>query len=317
MGGKVSAAYANTLADQLKASNHDYADSQLAKQGQDAALKQLITGKNLEAENTGKKIQASIGGLQQMSEQGLVPEGGSASVEGTSVGADPYAKLMGKQMQGGAHAIEAAQKTYNSGLQKIMPAAQAASEGMQLMSDPKNTGSLGQARTLMLKAMGMNRYNEQEAKAVLPPSLQGTVSQIFNSAGGDETPLNDSQKRSVATFFKGQLDQAKQAHETLKANSLNMYQQSPYFDAARGSQLQGSLGAPVDSVLKSALDKYSGMPDTRTDPSQRPAPTGMVDKLRQFLTGGGSSQPSAQSTGLEHLSDAELQQMAKQAGVGH
>src|SRR6266850_1901464 len=100
----------------------------------------------------------SIQRLQEMMKS--APEGSGATVtpEGASYsrGFNPY-QMQQRQTQGDAQARMKANQVYNSGLPKIQQVAQAASEGLDFANDPQNIGSLGQARTLMLKAMGMNR----------------------------------------------------------------------------------------------------------------------------------------------------------------
>jgi hypothetical protein len=182
--------------------------------------------------------------------------------------------------------VQDVNKQYMAGLQKIQPGADAAAEGLEAINDPKNSGSLGQARTLMLKSMGMNRYNEQEAKAVLPSALQGVVSGLFNSVGDDQNPLNGSQKAAIGQFFQHQLDTSKNNHEMLKANVMNGYNMSQYADPARAQSMSATLGKPFSDRLTTYADRYKAVPATGGYNPQAPAPEpGMIDKLTSFLRG--------------------------------
>lgn len=241
------------------------------------------------------KAQAtSIERLKGMMEN--APEGSGAAVtpEGASYtrGINPLA-LQNKQVQGDSQARSAAGKAYMSGLPKIQDIATAASEGLDLSNDPQNIGSIGQARTLMLKAMGMKRYNEQEAKAVLPSSLQGHVATIFNSAGADIDPLNEVQRSSINQFFKGQLDNAAIQHKQLKQNAMGLYTRSPYASES-GLQEMGKMGAETEQAMAQAASKYKDISHTK-GPNLTPHPNpGPVDKLKSFL-GMGGQQPQAQA----------------------
>lgn len=294
-------------------------DTELAKQDKDAALKKylqaqepVVAGQKQTAQN-----ESNLKTLEDPRLQDQVNNGGMAKVGDLTVGADPYAHMMGRQQNGDASARMAANKAYNSGLPKIQQVAQAASEGLDAVNDPQNIGSLGQARTLMLKAMGMNRYNEQEAKAVLPPTLYSYASNLFNQGGADNSPLNDVQRSNVNQFFKGQLDTAASQHKMLKQNAMNMYTSSPFASQA-GMQAMSGMGAPIDDMFTQAASKYKQVPQTKgPDLSGQPQP-GVLDKLKSFF-GGGQSAPAAQTQQAPQANDPgyqRYQQLLQKAGAG-
>lgn len=229
------------------------------------------------------KSASDLQGLKNLRDAGLGADTTSAQVGGTHIGMDPTAKLAVGDRKGEEAAYQKAQHVYMSGLPKLQQTAQAASEGLDFTNDPKNIGSLGQARTLMLKSMGMNRYNENEAKAVLPPTLYGAVANVFNAAGGDAAPLTENQRQNINQFFKTQLDGVKSQHDMLKQNALQNYSGSTYSNPQRAQMLGQTMGAPMESALSKSTSRYQAVPQTQ-GPNLTPTPNpGMVDKLKDFL----------------------------------
>lgn len=243
------------------------------------------TGANQSATNAAN-MQA-IGQLQQNA-----PEGAQIHAGDLSTGVDPYARMVLQNQKQGASAIQSAQKQYMSGLPKIQQQLSASQELSDVANDPKNVGSIGQARTLMLKSMGMSRYNEQEAKAVMPPSLQSAVTGMFNQAGGDDTPLNAAQQRAINTFSQHMAANANNSHEQLKQNVMTGYQMSPYYDPSRGQQMQQQLGQPFSQAYGDFTKKSQQVSNSATPPAQQPAPQGSVDKLYNLIRGGGQGAPA-------------------------
>lgn len=285
-------------------SGKDLADTQRATQV--AKLQALLKGQVADQD---------IERVKKLKDSGLLQPGGSAKVGDVSVGADPYSKNIMNQQHGQAQAIKGVFDTYNHGLGKIQDSAQASMEGMDLINDPKNTGSLGQARTLMLKSMGMNRYNSDEAKAVLPPTLHGMVNDIFTKAGGDTNPLNDVQRSAVNQFFKTRLDQSSKQHESLKQGALAQHQMSPFYDPAKHEALSKSLGAPFDTALNEAKSKYQNAPATggaNLGPESNPS---VVDKLKNYLKSGSDSTGDSRATASQS-SPLSFEEFKKRKAAG-
>jgi hypothetical protein len=253
---------------------------------------------NKDADVSAKEQEQSnaIEAVKQMADSGMANDGGSITVNGVGFGKgyDPN-KAIATNNRISDQAIKDTTNNYNKGLPKIQDQFNAASEGLQFVNDPRNVGSLGQARTLALKSMGMNRYNEQEAKAVVPPALQGTISQLFNSAGGDETPLNESQKRALNTFFMSTADQAHQKHELLKNNTIGGYQQRNGYDPNKAEGLKNAVMHNFDQQYEDKMKGFANLPTTTSPEADRPAPTGAIDKLAAFFSGGNkkATQPSS------------------------
>lgn len=290
--------------------------AEAATEAQKAALAKYLQAQepDIAGQKQTAQNQANLNTLSNPQFQKLLNQGGSARVADLSAGGDPYAHAAQANMKGEASAIAQAQKTYNAGLPKIQQVGSAAAEGLEASNDPSNMGSLGQARTLMLKAMGMNRYNEQEAKAVLPQSLQGLASNIFNMAGGDETPLNEAQRKNINQFFRGQLQSAQQQHESLKQNSLNVAMSSPFATPNTAVHLQG-LGSAADNMFKQAQEKYSGVPATQgANLTAQPNPS-VLDRLKGLFSPSPKTQAAATPNQTQETDPiaAELAKRAKGA----
>jgi hypothetical protein len=303
----------------------------------DAKLKQLILGKNLDMQKANEMVDVNqqneqnksnidvgaqkskqdndLATIQKLSDSGVANEGGSISANGVTVGKGYDTNRMLQKQQGMSDkAIKDATDAYTKALPKIQDQFNAASEGMQLANDPKNIGSLGQARTLMLKSMGMNRYNSDEASAVLPPALKGMAANMFNAAGGDEAPLNDSQRATINTFFKGMAQTAHDKHESLKQNTLGSYQLRNGYDANKAEGLKSGVMGNFDKSYGDKMKQFDSLPTTAPAPGA-PAPSGPMDKLAEFF-GRGRAQPAAQAAPQGGgMQDAIAQEIARRKGA--
>jgi hypothetical protein len=208
----------------------------------------------------------------------------TVSKEGAGVSdATPYDPAEALRSRGNNSAIAKANDYYMKGAAKIQDKAAAAQMGLDSVNDPKQIGSLGQARTLLLKTFNMNRYNQEEANAVLPPAIRGKFAQLFNSSGDDMNPLNESQRASLNSIFTGTLQHAKEQHEMLKQNALNTYKTSGYYDEGLGKQLEETMGKPLSQKLDESIKKYAPVPTTQTpEPSAAPLPS-VMDHVKSGL----------------------------------
>lgn len=264
-------------------------DKEAINSAQLAKLKEYLQGQS--ADQAQARDLQGIQKLQQVS-----PEGASVKAGGMASGVDPMARAVLMQQQGSVKAIKGATDYYNKNVSKLQDKANAAEEGLNATNDPNNMGSVGQARTLMLKAMGMNRYNEQEAKAVMPPTLHSQLANMMNSTGDDSNPLNDSQRQTINSFFKHSLNNVDQQHEMLKSNAISEYQMNPMADPSKSDVLKNQLGAPFTAHLKEIGTKYQQSPGTPKSEGQPPQP-GMMDSavsgLKNFFGGQPQAQPSS------------------------
>jgi hypothetical protein len=226
------------------------------------------------------------------------------AVDGNTVNNNAYMhQAMGNQKaENGAYSD--ANKTYEKGLPDIQHKITAASQGLDAINDPRQIGSKGQARTLMLKAMGMNRYNDNEASAVLPASVYSQVKTLFNNAtqwngagdlNDDKNPLDPAQKQAISHFFGSVINTAKDQHDLLKQQAMQRYSGSRYADPSRAQMLQQQLGGPMDSYISKLNSKIA--PEALA-PIQAPAPVapaqqqGGITNLWGLL---GKQQPQAQA----------------------
>ncbi len=218
------------------------------------------------------------------------------------------AKYLFKQSQGSAKAASHAYDTYSKGLPDLNKKAQASTEGLQIINDPTQIGALGQARSLMLRAMGMNRYNDSEAAKSLPPSLYGTVKNMFQGAEGwsgspedagkfgDVNPMNSLQKKAADSFFRGNLKNVQDQHDLLKKTAAGSYRMSGYYDPAVGQDFDNNVGKDFDNYInKSLAPKPGAIPINQQSPlPQQPQPSGPLDKLKSMFGMGAKPQPQAQ-----------------------
>lgn len=263
----------------------------------EAALRQYLQAKEPEIAGQKQAAQnsANMDTLESPRLDKFLNDNGSVKVGDISVGADPMARALLASDKGEENARQKAIANYNKSLPKLQATFQAANEGIQFVNDPRNPGSLGQARTLALKAMGMNRYNENEAAAVVPPALQGTISQLFNQAGGDLNPLNPAQRAALNQFFKQQLHTTKKQHDLLKQASLETYDSSRYAGAVGHQQLSNRLGGGFNQALEDADKQNAQLPAT-SGPNMAAAPNpGPLDKLKAFLGLGGQTPAAPQA----------------------
>lgn len=262
-----------------------------------ASLNQLLAGKQADLSNSNAEFDRAKQEVQEAAGKGKRI---SAKIGGASYGDSETDPTLAKN-RGTSSAIEKANGYYMKGLPKIQEMSKAAQMGLESVNDPKQVGSLGQARTMLLKTFGMNRYNENEANAVLPPAVRGTFAKLFNSAGDDMNPLNESQRAAVNSIFSSTLEHAKTQHEMLKQNALNSYKTSPYYEPERGALLENTMGAPFAKELEGSITKYKPVPTTQPPaPSAAPLP-GLLDnakaKLSQLFGGASPATPASATTG--------------------
>lgn len=204
--------------------------------------------------------------------------GRSVRVGDVSVGVDPSAQLAKTQLQNSIKAVGGAQKTYNSGTKQLQDELDSVTTGLNALKS-NDQSSLGQLRAAMLSANGFKRFNEPEALANAPDSVKSQVSSILNKYGlGTEGGnLSDIQRGNAAKFFQGKLQELKDRHDTLKATALSQYAQNPGADPARLTELQTTLGGPLDSQLgkiSKGLNDFAttAVPNTNINPAPAQSP---------------------------------------------
>lgn len=265
------------------------------QQGQQDLLKQQQAG---ELANKQAMQQSDLATLQKMHDQGLVENGGQAKAGELSTGADPYARMLSQQQHGSASAIQHATDQYMKGAGKLQDVAGSINEGLDAINDPKQIGSVGAARTLLIKSFGMNRYNGDEGKGLVGGNTWGSAQGLLNSLGDDNNPLQPNQRQAISNLLQSGYQTVKGKHEDLKSQVHSAYQVSPYYDQSRDAGLD-KLAQPLDQRLTSMGQRFAS-PQAAAAPA--PAATspqpGLVDRAKQGLMnmlGLGGSQPQAAS----------------------
>lgn len=220
-------------------------------------------------------------------------------------------KYMSRSQQAGNKALSHAYDIYAKGVPDIMKSSSAAEEGLNALNDPTQSGSLGIVRSQMLRSMGMNRYNDNEAKATMPPNLYQYAKTLFNGvsswdgdtskAPDDVNPMSAQQKQAANSFFRGALQVSLQKHQVFKSMALDSYRNSGYFDPDRAKQFQATVGQDLDQHLQSIMAPKPGTPPSNynSPPPQGPAPQkGLLDKaiggIQSIFGGKPQQQPQAQ-----------------------
>ncbi len=282
-------------------------------QGADQAVKTNTEGKQKIAQmKAGEQQEIAKEGRQKETLEDILKGNPNSSVKvgDIDVNNNSYMRALTDKMHGENTATQKANATYEKGLPDLQKKAFASAEGLKAINDPQQIGSIGQARSLMLRSMGMNRYNEQEASASLPPDVLGYAGQLFNKADGwqafgngadDKNPLSTTQRQAAASFFNGSLGMVKQGHELLKKTAIGQYNTSNYADPTKSQILQQTLGAPFDEFLNQTSQKPQNAPQqpqagaqgaTPQAPPQQP-PAGILGGLQRLLKGAPAQQPQA------------------------
>lgn len=255
---------------------------QKAQLGGEAQQRELDQAKNIvnEGSGVGKRMAVKVGDTS-VAEQEENP-----------------LKYMMKNQQYGNKALSHAYDTYMKAFPEVQKRAQSASEGLEAVNDPNQVGSIGQAKTLLIKNLGMNRYNQQEGNALVPGNLSQIFHQMYNTVGGDENPLTDTQRQAMNTVFHNSLQIAKKQHDMAKNNALGSYMQSGYADPMQAQQFKSQVGQDFDKQLNDTVDRFKEVPKTvgyqppgSGSQSVKPPPS-MVDRLKSMFSPSQPPQPS-------------------------
>lgn len=213
--------------------------------------------------------------------------GQSVHMGDITVGQDPYSKLVQGNQKGLASAIATSNNQYMKSLPKLQGAAQKIHEGMALINDPKQVGSAGAAKSLIISGVAeMNRYNQQEGSDLVPTTSLQKLQQYANSMGDDKNPLSDAQRAAINHMFVGALGSLKQKHDVLRQSAIGTFETSPYYDAGRGEALKKSMGAPLDAQLNNDMQqyaKYGADQQMMSPPGQQSGPSGLLGKLKNLI----------------------------------
>jgi hypothetical protein len=186
-------------------------EQQMHAQDANAKLAELITGKKADQENEAAKLntQNTLSRdnfdyvqkqAQDASKHGskITAKLGDASF-GDSEAVDPALKMMAGNQKQDLAAGGKAVAIYNRLVPKLQEQHAKLEEGLSAVNDPNQIGSVGAAKSFLISgAAAMNRYNQTEGDALVPPSIVNKMQEMANSFGDDANPLTPQQRQSIS-----------------------------------------------------------------------------------------------------------------------
>lgn len=181
---------------------------------------------------------------------------------------------------------------YAKALPDIQKGLQSAQEGLEAVNDPNQINSIGQAKTLLIKNLGMNRYNQQEGNALVQPQYAQIFNELYNKLGNDQNPLTETQRRAINSTFSGALQRVKAQHATAKQTALGSFRTSGYYDPSTEQSLTNNMGGDVDKNIDSTIERFKQVPQNPgyQPGAQTPPQQSAFDKLKGMFGFGGSTQ---------------------------
>lgn len=302
------------------------------------ALMQLILGnknkmaeaeqqKNLDEEKNQEEINQGIQGVKDLKSQGLITEGGGVNVKGVGVtrGYNPFQIEHTRQAQqlNEMKALQKAAKDALSGPQadletadmihKLMVNPSAIDQGTAQLMKARMAmgGSGGRALGAALRTMGMDaktmagdaqdwaNWFSGNAHTTMTPQQMNALNEGAFKLGSDATERFNRGKQQFVS-------QAAMLAPGMASNG-SLTQALPTFSAP-GDDLVNRLSQRQKEYQQQAAGAPTGL-------DQAPAykePSGPIDKLKNFLTGGPSPAPAApQASGGGGLQDAVAAEIAR------
>lgn len=251
----------------------------IRKQEQQAKLEQLLKQGQISKEAYAAKLAEDAKALEKLKEAS--PEGAQVKAGELSAGVDPALKFAQQQQSQQLSAAKSMNSTYNRGASKMSDQMGAIGEGIDALQNPTQI-TRGFIKTNLLKALGMNRFNEAEANALLPPTLAGAASRLLAGVGADTDPIPANQAAALSRVYKSLASTVDQKHAQLVEDLKSQYP----------SQL-GPAPALGDVRTKAFKDTLSRFASPQLTPEQQlksdaplpvaPPATGVVDKLASFF----------------------------------
>ena len=157
-------------------------DEQVAGIAKDTAdnLSRLLAQKQ-KAGQESALMQQKIAAAQNLAEQ---RPGQGVNVEG--VGIQPGMTWY-RNMQMDAKALQGASSVYNKALPKMHDQLNTYNELFTRVNDPTNPLTAGELKTLLIRANGVNRYNQQEANGFIQNTAQQYGAKAANFFGLPDT----------------------------------------------------------------------------------------------------------------------------------
>lgn len=166
------------------------------------------------------------------------------------------------RLQAGNKAVGDVLQSYDVNSRPLLKQVEALNSLKDVISN-NNQMTVGLAQTAMLSALGMNRYNENEAKNQIQPSLAARMNRWMSAATGeDKATLTDSQVKDLRDFISQKSDSLLRANDTIKKQAIERFRQSRFYDPSQEERLQSGLGQAISSQL-SEIKKF---PDSSKQP---------------------------------------------------
>lgn len=216
-----------------------------------------------------------------------------------SIQTDPYAKQQQHQTDQEAKASKAAFDSYSKQTGKLPQVINSVNEIMDQLKDP-NGISPGIIKTKMISALGMNRYNAQEAAALLPPTAREKLEGLLTFTGMQSQPITPGSPshQALQKFSQDLLNSAQSAHNQAKQSAIGMYSSNPYASPARSEMLKQTIGKPTEDMINDTRSKFQMQqaPQPGT-PVPQAAPKSILDRLKAaYEAGTQPSTPQANTT---------------------
>lgn len=289
----------NTPLSDARLNSLDYSSPQVleaqraANQAAQAGYQQGAQGiqdernENLKAMLQGKTLKNQKAMLDTMKDEN---PNSQVKVGELSVGVDPSLAMQKNMMNKTAGAMKDVNNAYSQGSKPLEDKLDAAT-GLLGALKQNDATTLGQSRSFMLKAMGLNRFNEAEGQAVSPQSYRSMIESALSKVGlpveGQGT-LTDQQRSSITKFANTALDEAQDRHNAVKSQALQQYENSPFFEPEKFKQISNTIGGPIDqriSKLKAGYDELhtNAIPSTQPQATSQPNQS-ILGQLRNGLS---------------------------------
>lgn len=199
-------------------------------------------------------IKRNLGTVKETLNSGDLPEGSGMSLDADGkVAVTRGVNPVGLAAQG-AKAYTGAINFYNQKLPDEEKKLTAAERLYGAISDPANPITAGTARSLLLNIHGMNRFNEEEANAMVGPTMANQLKKAMTFLGSNEgATLNDAQRAGIVEILNDSVGSVKSQHDMYKKQAQETYRMHPYATPEGMNTLQ-SIGGPMDKRLQTLTE---------------------------------------------------------------
>lgn len=274
-------------------------------QDKQAALKQLLMGKQIDQEKYKTQLDADSNKMMEMyggktpaeAAQNAAASGRSGAVGSLKFGAEPVDRSAGNTAKYESKAMKDAGDFYNKHVTDLKKQAEASESFYKNVSE-RPTISLGAAKAALINSYGFSRYNEQEAATNLQSTWDKLGASAINWTGGAESQLSDAQKRDVLGALKHRLSTINSDHESLKDTAASTY--------ARQSAIGGSKGSPDDFLKTLPQTHQKFFSDIASRYSEQPPAQGNLGGANAGQLGKANAGPGNQPPSLDESQKQKL-----------